>query len=79
MDPILKKIKSIIAEELICQPIDLNETDTFTSYGLDALDKVIIATLCDEAFGIQIPESETSAILTIADLHAAVLRQGITA
>jgi acyl carrier protein len=80
----LARLKSIISEELICQPVDLNDTDTFTAIGLDSMDLTELVLACEETFHVEIfnevLEAFPMTVQTIGDLHQTILRaQGTSA
>ena len=68
MAEIRKKVIAIIAEQLAKPEDGINETSHFVDdLGADSLDTVEIIMAIEEAFGIEIPESEQEKIRTVGD------------
>ena len=68
MAEIRKKVIAIIAEQLAKPEDSISETSHFVDdLGADSLDQVEIIMAIEEAFGIEIPESEQEKIRTVGD------------
>ena len=68
MAEIRKKVIAIIAEQLAKPEDSISENSHFVDdLGADSLDSVEIIMAIEEAFGIEIPESEQEKIRTVGD------------
>ena len=68
MSEIEEKVKDIIVEELGVEREKLTDDASFMEdLGADSLDTVEIIMAIEEAFGLEIPESEQEKIRTVGD------------
>ena len=68
MAEIRKKVIAIIAEQLAKPEDSISESSHFVDdLGADSLDTVEIIMAIEEAFGLEIPESEQEKIRTVGD------------
>jgi len=67
-EEIVKKVKEIIVDKLCVEESEVTETANFTNdLGADSLDTVELLMAFEQAFGIKIPDEETSSIATVKD------------
>lgn len=68
-DAILEKVKEVIIEELAVEEDSIKlETSFIDDLGADSLDIVEIIYGLEEAFDMQIPDSEAEKITTVGDV-----------
>jgi len=62
------KIKEVVAEQLDCDILDINEDSSFTSdLGADSLDVVELVMSLEENFDCEISDEEAEKIVTFGD------------
>ena len=76
LDPtILAKVRSITAEQLAMVEDNVHEDSNFvTDLGADSLDRVELIMAFEDVFGIEIPDSESEQVKTVADAVACITR-----
>ena len=67
-EEIVKQVKAIIVDKLGVEESEVTESANFTNdLGADSLDTVELLMEFERAFGIKIPDEETSTIATVKD------------
>lgn len=67
-EEIVKQVKAIIVDKLGVEESEVTESTNFTNdLGADSLDTVELLMEFERAFGIKIPDEETSTIATVKD------------
>lgn len=64
-----EKVKEILLKEFELKEADIQYNKSFTGdLGMDSLDIVLLFVSLEQAFGIEIPDSETAQTQTVGDL-----------
>jgi len=65
---LFKEIKQVVSEQLGVKPEEIKPTASFRDdLGADSLDAVELIMALEEKFGIEIPDADAEAMLTIND------------
>ena len=69
MADVFVKVKEIVADALSVDPVDISETSNLVDdLGADSLARVELVMKLEEAFDLEIPESDSSKIATVQDI-----------
>lgn len=73
----LKKIKSIIVEQLVLDPSDIKLDTTFDSLDIDSIDAVDIIMAIEDEFDVEIPDEVAESFNSISDIIKYLTGEGV--
>ena len=67
-EQITSHVKAAILEKLITKPMSLELSETFTTLGLDDLDKIEVIMKLEETFLIEISDDDADSLASLTDI-----------
>lgn len=73
-DDLPARVRSILAEVCAIDPARVQDPARLASFGVDSVRAVDVLVAIEHQLGVELPDQEAAALLTVGDLVAAVAR-----